>query len=109
MTLREFVSDNYQTLPKSKFDDDELVIVKEYRNEDHGWGHHLYEGLGIDEFGLLFWCYSSGCSCEGSCNTDHIKDLKKFVLPDNDPEFVDSEYIPDSINFNALEVEFHSY
>lgn len=47
MTLQEYIVKNYNNLPKSTFNDNSCVIFQEDRNEDEGWGHHMYEGYGV--------------------------------------------------------------
>lgn len=105
MNVIDYVVKNWQDLPKSRFNDDELVIVIERCNEDWGYGHHSYEGVGISDDGRVFWCYSSGCSCDGSCGTNHELDLKKFEIDGNGLENLD----PESINFSNLVVSFSDY
>ena len=106
MNIQEYVASNWSTLPKSTFDDAEVVIIKEIRNEDWGWGHHSYEGYGIDVRGNLIWCYSSGCSCNGSCGADHTLDAKAFETSWSD-DFTKID--PYSLNFEALSVTFRNY
>jgi len=105
MNIVDYIVKNWDILPKSKFDDDRIVIFKEIENEDWGYGHHSYEGIGVDKDGNVTWCYSSGCSCNGGPSLDIKKDLKMFVVNDGIDLLVD-QY---TIEFNSLEVEFNSY
>lgn len=88
MNIKNYVKKHWDELPKSNFNDEKMVIIKEIRNDNEGWGHHNYEGYGIDEKGDLYWCYSSGCSCNGSCGTDHKLSGKTFNV-DWPDEFAD--------------------
>lgn len=97
--------ENYNKLPKSRFDNEECVIVKEIFYEDHGYGHHSYEGIGINENGSIVWCYSSGCSCDGSCGMDHTRTEKAFIVEG----FNISDLKPDEIDFESISVGFESY
>ena len=42
MNIVDYIVKNWDTLPKSKFDDDRIVIFKEIENDDWGYGHHSY-------------------------------------------------------------------
>lgn len=106
MNIQEHVLKNWDSLPKSTFDDTEVVIVKEIRNDDEGWGHHYYEGYGISKEGHLIWCYSSGCSCNGSCGGDHTLDAKAFETSWSE-DFTSID--PLTLDFAALQVDFQSY
>ncbi len=105
MNIVDYIVNNWDTLPKSKFDDVIVVIFKELQNWDEGYGHHTYEGYGVDQNGNVTWCYSSGCSCSGGPSTDIKKDLKVFIVNSG----IDLDVDPSTINFNSLEVEFNSY
>jgi hypothetical protein len=105
MNIVDYIVKNWETLPKSKFDGTQIVIFKEIENEDWGYGHHSYEGIGVDKDGNVTWCYSSGCSCNGGPSLDIKKDLKMFTINDG----IDLNVDPTTINFNSLEVEFNSY
>ena len=105
MNIVDYIVKNWDDLPKSKFDDDLIVIFKEIENWDEGYGHHLYEGVGVDKDGNVTWCYSSGCSCNGGPSLDTKKDLKMFVVNDG----IDLNVDPSTINFNDLQVEFNTY
>jgi len=101
--IQEYVKQNWESLPKSTFDDIQVVIVKEVRNSEEGWGHHYYEGYGIDEGGGFRWLFSSGCSCNGGpSENDTIKD---FMIGGEDMKELNS----DDIDFKALEVHFSTY
>jgi len=102
-----YVTENYDALPKSFFNEDEVVIVLEVRNDDHGYGNHSYEGVGIDRTGKVFWCFSSGCSCDGSCGMQHENDLKKFQVGEGD--FDMDSVDPKEINYAGLQVDFQDY
>ena len=83
MKITTYIQKNWATLPKSKFDDKELVIVREIESWDGGWGHHSYSGVGVDENGVVFSATSGGCSCNGDVSfgeeavelTEHWKDV----------------------------------
>lgn len=106
MNIQDYVIQNWATLPKSTFNGDEVVIIKEIRNEDGDWGHHSYEGYGIDKGGNLIWCYSSGCSCNGSCGADHQLDAKTFEASWSE-DFTATN--PSELDFVALQVDFSDY
>lgn len=105
--IQEYVKQHYAELPKSSFDDQECVIVHEVRNEDYGFGHHSYEGIGIRQDGSTVWAYSSGCSCEGWTTLVEHSDRKsvKFLSADFDVDDID----PKSVDFNSLRVSMSSY
>jgi hypothetical protein len=105
MNIVNYITTNWDTLPKSKFDDVIVVIFKELKNEDYGYGHHTYEGYGVDKDGNVTWCYSSGCSCEGGPDTKIEKDLKVFTVNSG----VDLNVDPSTINWKSLEVIFNTY
>ena len=96
---------NWDTLPKSNFDDDIVVIFNEIKNENWGYGHHDYEGVGVDVDGNVTWCYSSGCSCNGGPSTDIKKDLKVFIVDGG----IDLNVDPSTVKWKDLEVEFDTY
>lgn len=95
MKITTYIQKNWEKLPKSNFNDKELVIVRQKDNWDHGYGHHWYQGIGVDQDGRVFEAESSGCSCNGSVSygetsealTEHWKD----------------------INFDSLQVSFSDY
>ena len=105
MNIVNYIVTNWDNLPKSKFDDNHVVIFKEIQNWDGGYGHHSYEGVGVDKDGNVTWCYSSGCSCGGDANTEIKKDLKMFIVNDG----IDLNVDPSTINFNDLQVAFDSW
>jgi hypothetical protein len=105
MNIIDYDVANYSALPKSTFDGAECVIVKEIHNEDHGYGHHNYEGIGVNAAGAVVWCYSSGCSCNGDCGVEHENTEKSFVVNGIDLSTID----PADLNFDHLQVQFASY
>lgn len=102
MKIHEYIKKNWRTLPKSKFDDIEVVIFREVKNNDMGYGHHSYEGYGVDNKGKYRWLFSSGCSCGGGPSEKTIKD---FVVDGKD---ITTEK-PEEINFEELKVTCDSY
>lgn len=106
MNVRDYVIENWDNLPHSTFNDETVVIVKEITNSDEGYGHHCYEGYGVDKEGNLKWCYSSGCSCNGSCGADHQKTAKSFDVEWPD-EFTAMK--PEEMEFGPMEVTFSDY
>ena len=106
MNISKYVKKHWTTLPKSTFDGTECVVIKEIENDDWGYGHHSYEGYAVDQIGNLLWCYSSGCSCNGSCGADHTKDAKVYDVEWPD-EFASID--PKKLDFKALAVSFSSY
>lgn len=105
--ITEYVRVNWKDLPKSKFDDDEIVIVREVVNDDWGYGHHNYQGVGVGPDGNVFWCYSSGCSCSGNCGMDHNPDTK--VLEVNERDFNIEGLDPENVDFAKLQVVYENY
>lgn len=99
-----YVQQHWDTLPKSTFNDEEVVIVREDHNNNEGYGHHSYAGFGIDRKGLVYFCFSSGCSCDGSCGLKH-QDATKALEADEDL----SNLNPAEVNFAGLQVEFSDY
>lgn len=104
MKIVEYVVENWDSLPKSKFDELEVVVVKEMSHSEEGWGHHSYEGFGINKEGKCLWLFSSGCSCSGGPSSSDA-DMKALEV--NNPEIAELE--PSNIDFAALKVEFTSY
>lgn len=107
MNVIKYIKKNFDSLPKSSFDGLKVVIFKEIRNTNEGWGHHSYEGVGVDESGQVVWCFSSGCSCNGTVTVEHRcieKDLKVLIV---------DEYICEidhkDIDFAAITVDFSTY
>lgn len=105
MNIVDYIKNNWSSLPKSKFNDLQVVIFKEVQNSDGGRGHHTYEGYGVDLNGDVVWCYSSGCSCGGSVDTEVKKDLKVFTVNGG----VDINVDPSTVDWNSLEVEYNDY
>ena len=105
--IQEYVKNNYSSLPKSSFDGQPCVIVKQITNDDYGYGHHIYEGIGVTEDGKIIWAYSSGCSCEGSVSTTPHSDEKtvKVLGADFDLSALD----PAEVDFEELCVTMSSY
>lgn len=91
-----YVLENWEKLPKSNFDDKELVIVREIENDEEGYGHHYYEGIGVDSEGKVFRVTSSGCSCSGGPSWDEIGESE---LTEN----------WEDVEFDCLQVSFDSY
>lgn len=105
MNIVDYIKNNWSALPKSKFNDLQVVIFKEVQNWDGGYGHHTYEGYGVDENGDVVWCYSSGCSCGGSVDTEIKKDLKVFTVDGG----VDLNVDPTTVNWNSLVAVYDDY
>lgn len=106
MNVLEYVKANWGTLPKSEFNEESVVIVHAMEASNEGWGNHSYSGYGVDKEGKLFLCWSSGCSCRGSCGMDHEPDTKKLEIELTDfPNF----NTPEKIDFSSLEVGFSDY
>ena len=99
LNISEFVRVNWDTMVKSSFNSEELVIIKEICNDDQGYGNHSYEGYGVDKEGNLVWAYSSGCSCSGTCGTEHKYQAKTFLM-----EWSDEFTSIDPYTFNFLSV-----
>ena len=97
MNIVEYVNRNYAKLPKSSFNNEEVVVVLEIRNDDEGYGNHSYEGVGVTGDGKVVYCFSSGCSCRGECGISephgHDMTTKKWK----------------ETNFQSIQVEFNDY
>lgn len=103
MKINNYVKKNWETLPKSRFDDLELVMVKQLDYYEGGWGHHSYEGYGIDREGNFRWMFSSGCSCNGGPSENDT--IKSLVVEDEDLNEIEWK----EIDFASLVVEFDTY
>lgn len=104
--LVSYIKRNYDDLPKSRFDEEECVVVRENEHSDYGHGHHTYEGVGVTKEGNIVWCYSSGCSCNGTVNMEHEhKTTAKVLQTEIDLSTLD----PKEIDFASLQVNFDSY
>ncbi len=106
MKIVNYIKKNWEKLPKSRFNGDEVVIFHCNDDSNGGWGNHSYNGYGVDRTGNVVWCYSSGCSCSGSCGVDHVKDFKTLIIKDNESF---ESIIPKNVNFESLEVSFSDY
>jgi len=99
MKTTNYIKKHWNELPKSVFNDGtetkELVIVRQIANWDHGYGHHSYEGIGVDCEGKVFAAYSGGCSCNGDVS---FSEIGGDVWEDWR-----------NVDFAALEVSFSSY
>lgn len=101
MTVQTYVKKNYGKLPKSTFESrgetKELVIVKEISNWDEGYGHHSYEGIGVDADGKVFSCHSGGCSCYAEVSwSEDATDLA-------DVKWQDVEWTKYAVDFRGYE------
>jgi len=99
LNISEYVRVNWNDMVKSSFNSEELVIIKEICNDDQGYGNHAYEGYGVDKEGNLVWAYSSGCSCRGTCGTEHKYQAKTFLI-----DWLDEFTSIDPYTFNFLSV-----
>jgi hypothetical protein len=106
MKIIDYIVSNWNDLPKSQFNKDEVVIFSCTDDSNEGWGHHYYNGYGVDVEGKLVMCYSSGCSCNGSCGADHVTDFKTLTIKDNT---LFEDINPERINFDELSVNFSDY
>lgn len=107
MTLQEYIVKNYNNLPKSTFNDDSCVIFQVIEDRDEGWGHHSYEGYGMTFDGTLVWCFSSGCSCNGSCGMEHKVSYKLLEVPLAFVSAAEKDF--KEIDFEKLQVDFKDY
>lgn len=111
MNIDTYVKKHYDELPKSTFNEKELVVVLELQNDDYGYGSHSYSGVGIDRDGKIFYCFSSGCSCTGECDIEaphgHNNTLKRFEV--GGQAFDLKSINGATLNFHALQVEFNNY
>lgn len=109
MLINQYIKRNWDKLPKSTFNkDNEVVIFQCVRNDDYGYGHHSYEGYGVDKDGNIMWCYSSGCSCDGSCGVEHKcqeKTVKSFSVEGLDISKISWK----GVDFKGLRVDFQDY
>jgi len=90
----DYIKKNYNRLPKSKLDDEEVVIFTtgDFSGE-YGYGSSDLEGYGVDKNGKLVWVYASGCSC--NCGTGmEEKSIKTFGI----------EKIPDDVSDDLLKM-----
>lgn len=106
MNITEYIKENWLRLPKSSFNNEEIVIVETVSDEDGGWGHHHYEGWGVDRDGKTIWAYSSGCSCNGHCDIEHRHEAT-FKLLETTKEFSETDW--DAFDFQSLQVSFTDY
>jgi hypothetical protein len=67
------VKAGFLTLPKSRCDDGEFVIIAE-KNEGGSYEEYK-ECLGVDSSGKLIWSYLSGCSCDGNNVNEVVTDV----------------------------------
>lgn len=105
--IRDYVVENWKNLPKSNFNEDKVVIVKEVYYDNGSYGHHNYDGYGFGKDGTLYFCQSSGCSCNGhagidKCEVDHTEIIKDEFEPI-------LNLLPEDIDFDSLEVSFSDY
>ncbi len=106
MNVLDFVKKEYNHLPKSHFNEKEVIIVYEMNDDNQGWGNHSYSAYGVDQKGAMFYCFSSGCSCHGSRGMSHVEHIKKFEIePTEFPNFNS----PENIDFDTLARGFSDY
>ena len=109
VNIVDYVRENYNSLPKSNFNEQEIVVVLEIQHEDYGWGNHSYSGVGVDRDGRIWYCFSSGCSCNGSCGISephgHNTELKKFEVDGNSFDLTDI----DPERLQHIQVSFSDY
>jgi hypothetical protein len=108
LLINQYIKRNWNKLPKSQFNSDEVVIFQCVQDEDYGYGHHSYEGYGVNQNGDIVWCYSSGCSCNGSCGIEHKcieKTVKSFIIDGIDISTISWK----DIQFKDLQVSFYDY
>jgi hypothetical protein len=109
MNITTYVKKNWDKLEKSKFNDQEIVVVLQIQNEDYGYGNHSYSGVGVDRDGKIWYCFSSGCSCTGDCGITephgHNTTLKKFEI---DGQAFDLTEV-DRKMLDKIQVEFSDY
>lgn len=98
----KYIKKNWNKLPKSTFNEEEVVIFDTVENSNEGYGHHSYEGYGVDKKGNIVVCTSSGCSCSGGCGTNPLVSVGK-----TDERF--DNYNPEFIDFGSQEVTFSDY
>lgn len=104
MKITTYIKNNWETLPKSKFDDLELVMFHCVHESEEGWGHHSYEGFGVDKAGSCHWMFSSGCSCSGGPSERDMTHKNMIV---NDGDILDTDC--ETVDFNNLKVTYNSY
>lgn len=105
MNITDYITTNWATLPKSTFNNKEVVIFETACDSDEGWGHHDYEGYGVTKDGKVVVCTSSGCSCNGDCDVSDssLVEIKSTVDIDY------NRFNPEFIDFNKHQVEFSDY
>jgi hypothetical protein len=104
--MKNYITENWDLLPKSQFNNFEVVIFKCDEEYDGGYGHHSYSGWGVGIDGNVYYCYSSGCSCSGSasCEIDTTKDIKVLLAGRN----VEDEYL-EKVDYKSLQVSYSDY
>jgi len=76
----EQVTKDWDSLPKSKDDNSEFVIIAE--NDASEFYETDKQCLGVLKDGSLVWVYLSGCSCNGGGDMEKIDDItvKRFKI-----------------------------
>jgi hypothetical protein len=109
VNIVDYVRENYDALEKSNFNDQELVVVLTLQDNNEGWGNHSYSGVGVDRDGKIWYCFSSGCSCNGSCGISephgHNTELKKFEVDGQAFDLTDI----DAEGLQHIQVSFSDY
>ena len=105
MNVIDYIVQNYDSLPESTFDGVPCVIFYCKTDDEMGYGHHIYEAYGVNRGGEVLWCYSSGCSCNGTCGTNHESSTKVFTTTNFNADSFDTA----SVNFASLEKHLDSY
>jgi hypothetical protein len=106
MNVLKYVKKHYKTLPKSSFNSEEVVMVFVMNDSNEGWGRHSFSGYGVGKNGELYYCFSSGCSCSGSCGIEHKKEGSILEIEPTEFQFSDA---PEKIDFAEMQVSFNDY
>lgn len=113
MTNREYIMAQWETLPISRFDELEVVIVKCNHHSEEGYGHHSYAGFGCTRDGRWVYCYSSGCSCRGGPDHEYLSDTTTpkglYVHDDDTIETLNALPLLTPKEFENLQVSFSNY
>jgi hypothetical protein len=106
MKAETYIQRNWDKLPKSTFDGEEVVMVEWVAESDGGYGHHNFEGWGVNKEGKTVWCYSSGCSCNGEAGIDHDHTTSEKMF-EAYHQFKEADW--DKFDWSGLTVSYDSY
>lgn len=79
----QYVKDNYETLPKTNINNEEIGIEIFNINKDIKYYEHNYEGVIVNKNGNVYFVFSSGDSYTGSAYVEEDVTFKVYTISNN--------------------------